>query len=129
MTRNTQTLEKAPVTLYGNVTISGTAGAPTLNALKSLGIKSISRTGTGKYAMTLGGPVGVDTYNRLLDIDITSLVSTTSAFTGYNVVSDASATTGIVTVQLVSAAGAAVDPANGEVLLIAMDLSNTSVNG
>jgi hypothetical protein len=127
MVRNMMSLEKAPVVLYGNIAI-GATGAPTINALKSLGISSISRSSAGKYVLVLGGPAGKDSYQRLLQAQVNFLVSTTSAVCSVSVAVDNSAgTTPSITIQCVDFAGAAVDPASGEVMLVKLELDNSSV--
>lgn len=121
-------LEKAPVVLYGNITIGGT-GAPTRVALKSLGISAISRTSAGLYVLTLGGPAGKDSYQRLLQCQVNFVVATTSAVCSVSVAVDNSAgTTPSISIQCVDFAGAAVDPASGEVMLIRLELDNSSVS-
>lgn len=127
MVRNTMTLEKAPVVLYGNISIGGT-GAPTINATKSLGLLGITRSSAGKYVITLGGPAGKDSYQRLLQGFVNFLVSTTSAVCSTSIAVDNSAgTTPSITIQCVDFAGAAVDPASGEVMLVRFELDNSSV--
>lgn len=126
MVRNLMTMEKAPVTLYGKVAIGGT-GAPTIDAIKSLGILSIVRSSAGKYVLRLGGPVGNDSYQRLLMGMVNFVVSTTSAVCSTSISVDNSAgTTPSVTIQCVDFAGAAVDPASGETMLIQLTLSNSN---
>lgn len=127
MFRNYMTLEKAPVALFAKVAI-GASGAPTLDVPNSIGIKTVTRSAAGKYVVTLGGPAGVDTYfGGVLSANFICVVSTTSAVTSMNIVTDATPTTGILTIQLVSAQGTAADPASGETLLLRIVLSNTSV--
>lgn len=125
MNRNFMSLEKAPVVLYGVVTV-GTTGAPTLNALQSKGILSIARGAAGKYKIYLGSSAGVDTYQRLLSMKVTH-VGTTTALFAY-VVTDASATAAgpYVEIQFEDAAGANVELGSGEKFLFQFDLSNTS---
>lgn len=127
MTRNYMTLEKAPVALFAKVAI-GATGAPTLSVADSIGIKTITRSAAGKYVITLGGPAGVDTYyGGCLMASFVTLVSTTSAVVSMNIVTDATPTTGIITIQLVSVQGTGADPASGESLLLQFIMSNTSV--
>lgn len=126
--RNTGTLEKAPVALYLNVTI-GSTGAPTLNTPKCQGVYAMTRTGVGAYTIKLGlSATSLDTYQRLLNLIVATLKSTAPANFGVYIVADnsATATAPTVLIQLVDAAGAAVEASSGTVLLIKMELSNTT---
>lgn len=126
--RNTASLEKAPVAIYARVSI-GSTGAPTLVSKKCLGIYAMTRTGAGAYTLSLGlSASSVDTYQRLLSLVSTSLNATAPAEFAVYVVQDQSATasTPNVKIQYVDAAGAAVDPASGEILLIKLEFSNTT---
>lgn len=126
MNRNTMSLEKAPVNLYLQAAI-GATGAPTINALKSLGFKTITRSSAGKYVLALGGPAGVDTYQRLVSLQATFIATTTSTVCSVSVAVDNSAgTTPSITIQCVDYAGAAVDPASGETMLIRATLDNST---
>jgi hypothetical protein len=121
-------LEKNPVALYANVSI-GASGAPTLTPKKCLGIVSMVRTGAGAYTINLGlSASSVDTYQRLLDLDVNSINATAPAWASVYVVQDNSANLSApnVKIQLLSAAGSAVDPSSGEVLLINLVLSNST---
>jgi hypothetical protein len=116
--RNTMTLEKQPVSLFLQAAI-GATGAPTISALKSLGFKTITRSSAGKYVLALGGPAGVDKYQRLLLLNASLIATTTSTVASVSVAVDNSAgTTPSITIQCVDFAGAAVDPASGETLLV-----------
>lgn len=127
MFRNTMTLEKAPVSLYGKFSV-GATGAPTLTAADSYGIKSIARTGVGAYTISFGLVGGaVDKYDRLMFAEASSIAAL-STFARMTVVADNSRTsTPGITVQFLDGSGAAVEVGNGEVVLLKIDLSNTSV--
>jgi hypothetical protein len=126
--RNTMSLEKNPIALYALVAIGGT-GAPTLNATKSLGIYSMTRTGVGAYSMKLGlNAQSVDTYQRLISAHAVSVDSSAPSWLGMYVTADnsANASAPAVNIQFLDAAGAAVDPASGESLRIKLELSNST---
>lgn len=115
--------ERMPVSLFAKVSI-GAAGAPTLS--NSLGIASIARNSAGNYTITLQ-----DVYNRLMHVkhvyDETSNGGTAplapGMFISSNQVSAATPTIRIV----LNSGGTATDPANGEILLLEIVLSNSSV--
>ena len=127
MVRNYMTLEKGPVALYLKATI-GAVGAPTISAINSKGFISIVRTGVGAYTLNLGSAVGVDTYQRLL-MAMHVCIGASSTAVSMVVVQDNSANLAApnVKVQFESATGAApVELGNGEILLVKLDLSNST---
>ena len=100
---------KKKVAVYARVTF-GAAGAPTLDAVNSQGIASISRTSAGLYVITFQ-----DVYVRWLQVSRTYKNATAPAAPGFFVVSDTiGTTTKTLTVQFANSAGAATDPASGE---------------
>lgn len=123
-TQFTQTLEKAPVDLFIRAAI-GSTGAPTLNVAQSKGIKSLARTGTGAYLITLQ-----DNYVRLLSIR-QSIANATgiSAAPDMGIISGSSnvssSTAPVIAVQF-SAAGSATELASGDSLSIVISLSNST---
>ena len=127
--RNLQTKEKAPVAIFGKVSI-GAVGAPTLfSAQSNKGIKSIARTGVGAYTIHLGNAVAVDTYIRLMMAKFAPLGATsTTALGGMQIIADNSATLADPNLQVkfLDNAGAAVELGNGEVILLEMIFSNST---
>jgi hypothetical protein len=125
------TLEKNPVKLFALVTF-GASGAPTLNAAKSKGIKSITRTSAGLYVVTFGTvgqpAVTVDTYNDIFGVHHRFLLASGHpAAPNMFIVSQAVATAGTMTIQFDNAAGtAATDPASGEAVYLTFDLKNST---
>lgn len=118
-------LEPNPVQLYAVLTI-GSSGAPTLTRGK--GFKSISRTSTGLYVLTLDS-----SYNALLGFDVTTKTSTgLPAAPQAALVTDASTSTGALTFQMSSATSSstttlvAADPTSGDVLFVTVNLTNSS---
>ncbi len=112
--------EREVVEYFAKVTI-GATGAPTLTIGK--GITSISRTSAGLYVITLQ-----DTSAKLLEVS-QSIISGASAAAApmFNVVSEAVATTGLITVQYRAIDNStATDPASGEVLLLRISVRNAS---
>lgn len=134
--------EKKPVRLFARVNI-GAAGAPTLQAWTPSsggggtyaaavtggyrGIKSITRNGTGDYTLTLQ-----DAFQQMFDWDVAFIAATTlkaaaplvSAFTtGTNV---GTSTGGTFRFVCQSAQGTAADPASGEIMLIRLELGDST---
>jgi len=124
-----QSLEKAPVVLFGNISI-GASGAPTINAVKSQGILSVTRTAAGAYTLALGGPAGIDTYQRLVSASFSFIGASAAASTvcSVSITADSSANATAPSVAIICSdfAGAAVDPASGEVMLPQLTFSNTT---
>lgn len=102
------------------------------------GVKSVSRTSTGLLVVTFGSGSTMnptDSYRRLVDLYVTSLVATS----GLPTVIAAGATPGtnstgldstgsICTVGLASATATASDPADGDILIIHFVLQNSSAS-
>lgn len=123
MVRNYQTLEKAPVGIFARFTV-GATGAPTLVTKNSKGVASVVRTGVGAYTINMGSAATADTYQICLGVNYMSVFSSPASINAY-VVQDNSAS-GNVKVQFVSAAGAAVELANGEDIRIELVFSNST---
>lgn len=77
-----QTIEKGIVPLFMQVAI-GATGAPTLSAVNSQGVRSISRNGAGDYTVTFGSstPASTDTYNRYCGANFTLTDTTARDYT------------------------------------------------
>lgn len=124
-------LEKNPVKLFARVTF-GVSGAPTLDAVNSKGIKSVTRTSAGLYVFTLGTvglpAVTVDTYNRLFNVYATFKLAAGFPAAPYMFIkAQAVATAGTVTIQFNDAAvAAATDPASGEEVELVFELKNST---
>lgn len=116
------TKEAAVWKLFAKVAI-GATGAPTLNAIQSKGIASISRSSAGVYVITLG-----DVWNRLLGVDLTYVNSTgLPAAPNFVVKAQTIDTAGkTITVEF-SSGGTATDPDNGATLMFEITLKNSSV--
>lgn len=123
-----KSLQKDPVLLFARVTF-GASGAPTLDASKSKGIKSITRTGAGAYTVTLGGggPNGAnaDVYPALLQLKHCFLNATAPASPGMYIVSETVKTNGQINIVF-NAAGTATDPASGEEVKLSFFLTNST---
>ncbi len=120
-------LELESVMLWAQVTIGGT-GAPTLSRGK--GIASVTRNSAGQYKLTLQ-----DAYVLLLDAHVTILDTNSSDPSSVGCLGRvksqdvANVTAPTVTMQMfASDDGAAADPASGAVLLIKLELKNSSVD-
>lgn len=115
-------LLKQPVLLTGRVTF-GSSGAPTLDAVSSKGIKSITRNSAGKYTVVLQ-----DTYPKLFAFKHVFVVgSGAPAAPAAFLISEqvASGTTPSFVVQF-NAAGTATDPASGEEVRFTLILTNSN---
>jgi len=100
-------LERGKAVLFGKVAI-GATGAPTLNAVKSKGIASISRTGVGAYTVTLN-----DIYVDMYKCGVSFLFATSPGVANVYVVSHNVGAAKTILIQCQDFAGAAVDPASG----------------
>lgn len=123
-------MEKNPATIWANVAI-GATGAPTLSAVNSKGVRSITRTSAGLYVITLGvsgANANTDIYNGLFMVSHKFIVASgTPAAPLMYVVSQAVATAGTVTVQFTAVNGtSATDPASGETLLLEFALKTST---
>lgn len=121
-------LEKMVVDLFGSVTF-GASGAPTLSAINSKGIKSITRVSAGLYDIVLGVGSAQDVYPALLVVDHKFLNATAPAAPLMYIVSEsvATPTTGKVRIQFTAVDGTtATDPASGEVVKLHLALKNST---
>lgn len=112
------------VSLFAKLTF-GSTGAVTLTS--GNGIKSVVKNSTGDYTITLQ-----DTYNSLLNIthvyDETGNSGTAPAAPGMFVKANAVTNATTPTIEIVTnSAGTATNPASGEILLLEIILSNSSV--
>lgn len=114
-----QSLAREVKSVYAYVSI-GASGAPTLDSNKSVGVTSITRDSAGVYVVTLD-----DKYNNLLFFNVQMLEATAEDIT-FQVESEAVATSKTIQFQC-KAAAVETDPSDGSVLLIKIDLKNTSV--
>lgn len=130
-------LEKGVVVLYARINI-GATGAPTLvttstSGNPSNGIASVSRSSAGKYVITFGATgstqTNLDTYQRLLFAQANVINSTISTVVSTQVSVEAVSTASApaITIQCLAAAGTEVDPNNGDVLLVKIELKNATV--
>jgi hypothetical protein len=106
--------------LYGSVAI-GAAGAPTLSAIHSMGIDSISRVSAGKYLVTLNKK-----YQRLVFASASFVATGGAAAPNLAVDTDSVASAGTLIV-LTQAGGVSSDPAPGETMLLKIELKDSSV--
>lgn len=112
-----QALEKEVKDLYVKVSI-GATGAPTLTS--RIGIESIVRNGAGDYTLTLQ-----DKYHALKFFDVVHLRSTAQDL---NFQLHSEDVNGDREIRFLCLTGASeTDPADGQQLLIKLELKNTSV--
>lgn len=114
-----QALEKEVKEIYARITV-GATGAPTLVAANSQGVASVSRTSAGLYVLTLQ-----DSYNKLMHAAIT-LVTPTVEDINAKLVSETVSSTKLVTFRC-STAAIATDPASGDIILVSLQLKNSTV--
>lgn len=114
-----QSLEKDVKDLYARITVAG-SGAPTLVANQSLGVASISRTSAGLYVLTLQ-----DKYASLKYFD-GMVIHSSAEDLNFQVSSEAVSSAKTITFRTL-AAGVATDPASGDVLLLKIEVKNTTV--
>jgi hypothetical protein len=120
-------LEKKVVTLWSNISV-GAAGAPTAPVAKNKGIKSIVRNSAGNYTINLQ-----DSYQYLMFMDSCIVLGAGGPSAGTNVQivvradNSASLAAPAVQVEVLNAAGTAVDLASGSSLLIMLELKNSTV--
>lgn len=114
-----QSLAREVKSVYAYVSV-GASGAPTLNANKSLGVASVTRDSAGVYIVTLE-----DKYNELLFFHAVMLEATAEDIT-FQIESQDVASAKVIKFQC-KAADVETDPSNGSVLLLKIDLKNTSV--
>lgn len=125
-------MEKNPAALWAKVAI-GASGAPTIDAVNSKGIRSITRTSAGLYVVTFGvsgANANTDIYNRIYFVSSKFIVASgTPAAPLMYVVSQAVATAGTVTIQFTAVNGtSATDPASGETMLLEFALKTSTAN-
>ena len=115
-----QSLSREVKVLHAKVSI-GASGAPTLSSDLSIGVASISRDSQGVYIVTLD-----DKYNNLLHFNVMMLEATAEDLT-FQVESED--VDGAKTIQFqCKAAAVETDPSDGSVLLIRIELKNSSVS-
>lgn len=106
--------------IFAEVAI-GADGAPTLSALHSIGVASISRVDVGQYLITLNNK-----YNRLVDAGASFVAPGGAAAPDVSVEDDAVLSAGTLTINC-QAGGVNTDPADGETMLVHVYLKNSTV--
>lgn len=132
------TLKKRTYTAMGS---GGTAATSSLTSAPTtgvgyavgdaVGVRSVARADTGKWTVTLS-----DSYQYLLGVVLALTSNTTGVATAAQVGIVSGSTTpttntavgngGVVTVQFVDFAGAAVDPASGDTIVLELTLGDAS---
>ena len=112
-----QALEKEVKDLYAKVTI-GASGAPTLTT--GYGFASISKTSTGLYRLTLQ-----DKYHSLKSVNVMLLASSAADFTFQVKAEAVSGATPYIDFFTLTG-GTVAEPSNGHILLIKVEVKNTS---
>lgn len=110
--------EKEVGDIYPKIVV-GATGA--VSSFKGAGVKSVVRNSVGNYTITLSA-----TYQRLLAASVTVVASTITTVASSQVMQDPATlqagfvANGTVTIQLVNAAGAAVDAPSGANILVTL---------
>lgn len=112
-----QSLEKKVCTIFAKVAF-GASGAPTLSAVNSKGVLSVTRNGAGDFTFVFGtaanGVGAKDTYVKLLCVrQVYNSGSSAPAAPAVYIKADNVATASLRIVT--NAAGVATDPASGEI--------------
>lgn len=118
-------LEASVFKYFANVTF-GASGAPTLVTANSKGILSIARQSAGQYLITLTN----SGFRKLLSANVTQLSGTSAPAAPFCVVEANAVSSSPATITLQYRAvdnSTATDPANGESLLLSIEVGNSSV--
>lgn len=115
----------SPIPMYTSIFAKisiGASGAPTLVTAGGIskGVASVSRVSAGKYLLTLS-----DTYNYLVGGKGIFVASGGAAAPDVSIDAESVASAKTVTI-LTQAGGVNTDPASGEVLLLEIELKNSS---
>jgi len=114
-------LEPMVTKLYLHATF-GSAGAVTIDAAQSRGIKSITHGGNGTYLIVLQ-----DNYNRLLNVSHVAIAAAAPASPTMRVYDDSVSNASIPSLTVVfSSAGTDTDPASGEAMRMEITLKNSN---
>jgi hypothetical protein len=117
--------EKRVIDVFAKVAI-GSSGAATLSAVNSKGVVSVTHNATGRYTFVFGTNTALplDTFVKVLHVHavfntVGASVAAPAAPIPY-IYADNVAVAGTcsITIQFVDYAGAAADPANGEIMYI-----------
>ena len=127
-----QGLDKEVKFLFLQASI-GASGAATLNESKSVGIKSISRSATGEYDITLGVPGGSsDTYPSLLYVQPILLDAAAIAANGglsFQIEAETVSSDGVIKLFALDKDGAIAEIRSGDVLQIMIVVKNSNQPG
>ena len=127
-----QGLDKEVKFLFLHASI-GASGAATLNESKSVGIKSISRSATGEYDITLGVPGGSsDTYPSLLYVQPILLDAAAIAANGglsFQIEAETVSSDGVIKLFALDKDGAIAEIRSGDILQIMIVVKNSNQPG
>ena len=128
-----QALDKEIKIIQGQFTISAGDGTPTLVTTKSAGVKSVSQTGTGDYAITLGTPGGdADIYphffNGLFSYQDSTAHGGAVGF-HFQIKSSTVNSDGVLNFFTLDKDGAVADPPSGSTIHVTLILKNSNVAG
>lgn len=125
------TFEKKVVSIYAKVAF-GSTGAPTISAVNSKGVVSVTRNSAGTYTFVFGTQVGMlDTYVKFLNARVifdTSATVAAPAAPGMYVATNSVPTYGTSSIKIVttSSGSVATDPASGEIGYFKFELGDST---
>ncbi len=115
------TQEKRATKIFANVSF-GASGAPTLSAINSKGVLSVTRNAQGRFTFAFGtnvnGSVSRDVYVKLMNVSAVFNAGTsapTAPIVSVRANNVSTAGTASITLSLLDYAGAETDPASGEI--------------
>ena len=127
-----QAIDKEIKIIQGQFTV-GSSGAPTLVPAKSVGVKSIAKSGTGDYAITLGTPSGAsDIYPHFYNAWFSYQKSTAHGGTvgaEFQIKSSTVDSDGVLNFFTLDKNGAAAHPASGATIHFTLVVKNSSLPG
>ena len=128
-----QALDKELKIIQGQFTV-GSTGAPTLVENKSPGIKSVTKTGVGDYAITLGTPGGDSDiyphfYNAMITCQHANVFTSTEGGVGSMIKSSTVNSDGVLNVFILAADGSAKEVPADTTVHVTLVLKNSNVAG
>jgi len=127
-----QAIDKELKIIQGQFTV-GASGAPTLVENKSVGVKSIAKSGTGDYALTLGVPNGdSDVYPHFYNAWFAYQKSTAHGGTvgaEFQIKSSTVDSDGVLNFFTLDKDGSAAHPADGATIHFTLVVKNSNLAG
>jgi hypothetical protein len=112
--------EKRVINVFAKVTF-GATGAPTLSAINSKGVLSVTRNGAGDYTFVFGVSASrLDSFVKLLGVDyVFNSGAAAPASPSMYIKADTTTSTATASINIIfNLAGVATDPASGEIVYL-----------